>query len=266
MVVAWRQFKALFSIYIQDGLAYKASAVIWVMTDVATAATMPMVMMAATKGGNIKGFTGSDFVLYYLTMLLVTCFVQCHFMWDVSMEIKEGVFSSQIIRPVNYIYYHAVRNFAWRIFRTAIFSPIFLLILWAYSSWIVSPQIHLTWYSILAILLGHFLSYFFVMAMGMLALFLQETQSLFELYYVPMLFLSGQMFPVAIFPEWVRNLAMFFPFYYTTGVPTEMLIGRIGAAQAPHLLLLQCAWIIGSFVAFKIMFHFGTRHYTGVGM
>jgi ABC-2 type transport system permease protein len=174
MVVAWRQFKALFSIYIQDGLAYKASAVIWVMTDVATAATMPMVMMAATKGGNIKGFTGSDFVLYYLTMLLVTCFVQCHFMWDVSMEIKEGVFSSQIIRPVNYIYYHAVRNFAWRIFRTAIFSPIFLLILWAYSSWIVSPQIHLTWYSILAVLLGHFLSYFFVMAMGMLALFLQE--------------------------------------------------------------------------------------------
>gem|GEM_PF-6713540 len=59
---------------------------------------------------------------------------------------------------------------------------------------------------------------------------------------------------------------MFFPFYYTTGVPTEMLIGRIGAAQAPHLLLLQCGWIIGSFVAFKIMFHFGTRHYTGVGM
>jgi len=266
MAVALRQFRALLSIFLQDGLAYKASGLIWVMTDVATAVAMPMVMVAAAKGGSIKGLTGADFVLYYMVMLLVTSFVQCHFMWDVAFEVKEGIFSSHIIRPVNYLYYKLVHNLAWRIVRTSIFFPLFLLILWAYAPWVPNPQIHLTWFSLLAVFLGHILSFMFVMAMAMLALFLQEGTSLFELYYVPMLFLSGQMFPVAIFPDWVRNLAMFFPFYYTTGVPTEMLIGKIGLAQAPMLLGIQCAWILGSYIAFKIMFHYGTRYYTGVGM
>ncbi len=266
MQVAWRQFRALFSIYIQDGLAYKASGLIWVLTDVATAATMPLVMVAAAKGGILAGFAASDFVLYYLVMLLITSFVQSHFMWEVAHEVKEGVFSSQIIRPVGYLKFMAARNLAWRCVRTIIFFPLFLAILFAYKHLIPDPHLVLTWYSLLSILLGHLVSLTFVMAFAMLALFLQEANSVFELYYVPMLFLSGQLFPIAIFPEWVRQVALIFPFYYTTGVPTEMIIGRISAVQAPQMLAIQAAWILGSFVAFKIMFHYGTRHYTGVGM
>ncbi len=266
MTLAVRQFKALFSIYFQDGLAYKAGAFIWILTDVATAATMPLVMGAAAGQGLIAGFNRSDFVLYYMVMLLVTCFVQCHFQWEVSFEVKEGQFSSQIIRPVGYLPFMAARNLAWRCMRTMLFIPLFLLILWAYSSMIVDPVIHVTWYSVVAIFLGHVLSFMFVMAFAMLALFIQETTSVFELYYVPMLFLSGQLFPIAMMPEWVRNLAVIFPFYYTTGVPTEMILGRISAAQAPQYLLIQLGWIVGSYIAFKLLFRSGTKYYTGVGM
>ena len=266
MSIAWRQFRALFSIYIQDGLAYKASGLIWVLTDVATAATMPLVMSAAAKGGLIAGFSASDFVLYYLVMLLITSFVQSHFMWEVASEVKEGVFSSQIIRPVGYLKFMAARNLAWRCVRTVIFFPLFLGILYAYQSLVPNPHLVLTWYSLTSILLGHLVSFMFVMAMAMFALFLQEATSLFELYYVPMLFLSGQLFPIAIFPDWVRSLAVIFPFYYTTGVPTEMIIGRISEAQAPGFLLAQVGWILGSYLAFQFLFKRGTRVYTGVGM
>lgn len=263
---SWRQFKALVTIYIQDGLAYKASGFIWVMTDVATAATMPLVMAAAAGSGMIQGFNASQFVVYYLVMLLVTSFVQSHFMWEVATEVKEGIFSSQIIRPVSYLKFMAARNLAWRMVRTTLFFPLFLLLLWAYSGQIVDPQVHVTWYALLAVLLGHLVSFLFVMAFAMLALFLQETTSVFELYYVPMLFLSGQLFPVALFPDWVRQLALIFPFYYTTGVPTEMLIGRISEAQAPAFLLVQAGWAVGSWILFQVLFRTGTKRYAGVGM
>ena len=67
----------------------------------------------------------------------------------------------------------------------------------------------------------------FVMMMAMLALFTQEVTSIFELYYIPMLFLSGQLFPIAMLPQWAAKLAKMFPFYFTTGAPTEILIGRV---------------------------------------
>lgn len=266
MTNSLRHFRALISIYLQDGLAYKASGFIWVLTDVSTAATMPIVLSAAAKGQNIGGFDSSSIAVYYLVMLFITSFVQSHFMWEVAFEVKEGIFSSQIIRPVPYLQFMAARNLAWRMMRTMFFFPMFLILLWAYSGMIHSFQLHISWVAIAAIVLGHLVSFFFVMAFAMLALFLQEATSVFELYYVPMLFLSGQLFPIALFPQWVQNISKIFPFYYTTGLPTEIVVGRISEANAIPLLGVQLLWIVGSLLAFKWLFAKGTKQYTGVGM
>ena len=58
------QWKALFSVFLQDGLAYRAQGLIWILTDVSVAITLPLVWIAAAKGGTIQGFAAGDFVLY----------------------------------------------------------------------------------------------------------------------------------------------------------------------------------------------------------
>jgi ABC-2 type transport system permease protein len=262
----YRQFKSLFSIYIQDGLAYKASGVIWVLTDVATAATMPLVLAAAAGGGEIAGFSRGEFAVYYLTMIMISSFIQCHFMWEVAYEVKEGIFSTQIIRPVGYLMFMTVRNLAWRCIRSLLFAPFLVLLFLAYQPFMDGSTVSITPIGILAIILGHILSFMFVMAFAMLALFLQEVNSIFEIYYFPMLFLSGQIFPIAIFPEWVRNITYYFPFYYTIALPTEILVGRLSESAAMPFIYGQVGWIIGSYLAFRVMYHYGTRFYSGVGM
>ena len=262
----WRQSSGLFKIYIQDGLAYKASGVIWILTDVTTAITMPLVWLSSATTGTFSGYSQHEIVLYYLSIILLTGFVVCHFMWDISFEIKEGVFSSQLIRPVSYLHFILVRNLAWRCVRTAIFLPFFGVILWFYSSSIAHVQLNLSWEFWVSVILGHFVSVMFVTALAMIALFTQEAQSIFELYYVPMLFLSGQLFPLALMPDWVKSLAKVMPFYYTTGAPTEILIGRTKPADAPAVIGIQALWIVVSFFLFKFLWKRGTRTYTGVGM
>lgn len=266
MTQTLRHWRALLSIYIQDGLAYKASGIIWVLTDASTAFVMPLVLGAAAKGGVIQGYDARGFALYFLISLLVTSFVTCHFMWEIAFEVKEGQFSAHILRPISYLQFMAARNLAWRLVRTTIFMPILLLMLVAYSGIIGSANLFLGPEAFLAILLGHALSFLFVMAMAMIALFVQEATSIFELYYIPMLFLSGQMFPIALFPDWVKVLAKFTPFYYTTGFPTELIIGQIPPSQAWQGLGVQAAWCLFSYIAFKILFKLGSRQYTGVGM
>lgn len=261
-----RQARAVFAIYIQDGLAYRASGLIWILTDVSTAVTMPLVWAAAAGTGVIQGFDRTDFILYYMCMLLIGSFVTSHFMWDVSWEIKEGYFTSYLLRPIGFFPFMLVRNFAWRIIRTSLFFPFFCLLLWAYSGLLERPDLYLGWEFWTSVFLGHLVSITFVMAMSMIALFVQEATSIFELYYFPMLFLSGQLFPIALLPDWARSLAMLFPFYYTTGLPTEILIGRVGPGEMGSLLGVQVLWITGAYLAHRALWRFGLRHYTAVGM
>lgn len=230
------------------------------------AVTMPLVWIAASKGGQINGYSSGDFVTYYLCVLLLNQFVQSHFMWDVAFEVKEGVFSSQIVRPIPWLEFMLLRNFMWRCIRLCLFVPWFILFAILYRSQMGGAEFSFGWTFWISFLLGHCVSVMTVLTLALLALFVQEAQSLFEIYYLPMLFLSGQMFPVAMYPGWVQTIAAWLPFYYTVGAPTEILTSRTTGSDALQVICIQVVWVIGLIVAHKIMWRFGLKHYSGVGM
>lgn len=261
-----RQWRATFAIYLQDGFAYRAAGFIWVLTDLATAVTMPLVWAASAGSGTIKGLDSGDFVLYYLGMLMMSSFITCHFMWEVAQEIKEGVFSVYLVRPISFFQFMAVRNFTWRVVRSCLFAPLFLTLLFLYRDYLLGATVYLGWELWLGIVLGHGVSFCFVIALSMLALYVQEATSIFELYYVPMLFLSGQLFPTSLLPDWAHTLSRYLPFYYTTGAPTDILVGRLQGGQAHQVLLIQAAWILASFFVHKVLWRMGLKQYSGVGM
>lgn len=261
-----RRWRGLFRIYLSDMLAYPATVTIWVLTDVVGAFVMPLVWLAAQGSGGFGGYTPEGLVLYYVSMLLVAGFVTSHFMWDIGMEIKEGLFSAHVLRPVSYLEFILCRNAAWRIGRSMVTLPWFVLIALAFAGAIGSATVYLGWQTFASVLLGHLVSISTVLAIAMLALFFEEARSIFEVYYVPMLFLSGQMFPVSMLPGWTVWLAKATPFYYTTGVPTEILVGRLTGEDALWAMSGQVVWIVIGLVAFKILFRLGMRRYSAVGL
>ena len=267
MAVAIRKWKAVFGIYFQDGLAYRASGLIWILTDLVTAITMPLVWAkASTTTGVIGGFTQGDFVLYYLCQLLIGSFITSHIMWEVAMEIREGQFSTQLVRPISFYQFTFLRNLSWRIIRTALFAPFFVALLWLYRSYLSDATVYLGWEFWTSFVLGHLVSFTLVTMMAMIALFTTEVMSIFELYYVPMLFLSGQLFPVSVLPPWATSIAKWLPFYYTTGAPTEILVGRIGGQASLHVIGMQVLWIVVAYLGARVLWAKGLKYYTGVGM
>lgn len=266
MTSTLRKWRAVFGIWFQDGLAYRASGFIWITTDLLTAVTMPLVWAAASGDGKISGFNASDFVLYYLALLFLGSFITSHIMWEIAMEIKEGQFSTALVRPISFYQYTFLRNLSWRVMRSMLFLPCFLLLLFLYRGYLEHATVFLGWQFWLSVIFGHLVSFTFVIMMAMLALFVQEAMSIFELYYVPMMFLSGQLFPVNVLPDWAVRLAKIFPFYYTTGAPTEILIGRIAPENFNGVLLTQLGWIVGAYLMSRVLWRFGLKHYTGVGM
>lgn len=262
----WRQYRALFLIYLQDGMAYRAQGVIWVLTDAVTALIMPQVWLAAGQGRVIAGYSPGDIVVYYLAMLLLTSFITSHFMWDISWEIREGTFSIHLLRPIHYMEFMLVRNFTWRLIRTSLFLPFFLIFLAAYWSSLSPGGLYFGWEVAVMILLGHLVSLTLVTALAMVALFTEEAQSIFEVFYFPALFLSGQIFPIDLMPDWVKTAALWTPFYYTVAAPTELLMGKMSPAEAIPTMAAQAAWIGVSLVVFRLLFQKGMKSYSAVGM
>jgi len=261
-----RKWKAVFGIFFQDGLAYRASGLIWVVTDLITAVTMPLVWAAASGTGTIGGFAAADFVLYYVAFFVIGSFVTSHIMWELSMEIKESQFTVYLLRPMSFYGYTFLRNLSWRILRTTYTLPFLAVLLIGYRSYLASAQVNFGWEFWAALVCGHLVSITFVLMMSMLALFTEEAQSIFELYYVPHMFLSGYLFPISLLPEWAQKVTNFFPFYYTTGAPTEILVGRVAGSDALRVIGIQLIWIVGAFLAAQVLWKRGLRHYSGVGM
>lgn len=260
-----RKWLAVLGIYFQDGIAYRASGLIWITTDLVTAVTMPLVWAAAAKGGAIEGYNASDFVLYYLVMLLLNSFITSHILWEIANEIKDGQFSTALVRPMSFYQVTFLRNLSWRLIRTMMFAPIFVILLYLYRGLLEQSTVYLGWEFWVSLVLGHLVSFTFVMAMSMIALFTQEAVSVFELYYIPMLFLSGQLFPVKMLPMWAQSISKWMPFYYTSGAPTEILIGRLNTG-VHEVLLIQLGWVLLAYFTAQVLWKKGLRHYTAVGM
>jgi ABC-2 type transport system permease protein len=187
-------------------------------------------------------------------------------MWELAMEIKEGQFTTQLLRPMSIYQVNFFRNLSWRVIRTCLFLPFFLVFLWLYGGFLGGASVHMGWEFWASFLMGHLVSFSFVMMMAMIALFTEEVISIFEMYYIPMLFLSGQLFPIAVMPDWAQTLARSLPFYFTTGAPTEILIGRVQGTATFWVLGMQLFWIVFCYGVSRVLWAKGLRHYSGVGM
>jgi ABC-2 type transport system permease protein len=260
-----RQFLALAGITMQEVIVYKAQAYIWLFTDVLTALVMPFVWLSA--GGNeFGGYPISQLILYYVVLVMVSSFVTSHFMWEIGTEIREGIFSTHLLRPVSYAKFAIARNLGYRLVRTVLVLPFLVLLIAVLSRHVNYGDLYLGWGAWACLIMGHLVSVMFVLAMSMIALFTEEAETIFELYYFPMIFLSGQIVPVSLFPDWVQSIAQVLPFYYTTAAPTEVLVGRHDSSATVSILIGQAAWIGISYVAYLFLQRAGRKHYAGVGM
>ncbi len=267
---AWRKWRALVGMFVQDGLAYKANLIIWILTDAVTATVMPLIWLASYNGrGQIQGFSPSDMVLYYLVLLGLTGFIQSHVMWDMAGDVKSGKFNSYLIRPLSFMTYMLASNLGWRVMRTLLTVPLLALVAFGFRHYL--PDLGAGHYHIgpvfwLAVVLGHLVSFTLSYALGLLALWLYEVRSLFNFYYLPLVILSGQLAPLALLPSALTRFALWTPFPYTLAFPTDIFLGRLSLERIEMGLAAQAVWILISLFTASALWRGGVRRFAAFGI
>lgn len=264
----WRSLRALpalLRVGVAEAVAYRAEFVIWLLTT-----TMPLVMLAlwaevAREGGPVGGFTGQDFTAYFLAAFIVRQLTGCWVAWDLNREIREGLISMRLLRPIHPLVTYGAENLAVLPMRLLLSLPVALLALWMVGQDQVThdPMAVVLFCASVA---GAWLLNFSIMAMiGSLAFFIESTLAVADLWFGLFFVLSGYFVPLRLFPSWLRHTAEVLPFRSMLGLPVEILIGKLGRANSFRGLGLEAAWVVICWLGSVLVFEAGVRRYSAYG-
>lgn len=264
---AVRAFPGLLRVSFADAVAYRAEFLVWMLST-----TMPLIQMALMRAialeapvrGQTRTWGAGAFTAYYLAALFVRMLTGAWVVWEMSQEVRTGAFSMRLMRPVNPFVSWASDNLAAIPLRGAIAIPIVLTMLFLEPA----SASHDPWLWVLAAasIAGAWLINFLVnCAMASIVFYAESATSVFEVWLALWMIFSGYLFPLDLFPAWVRGVLHWLPFELMMDLPVRCMTGMISVHDALGGMARQGVWIAGLFVLAAFSWRIGSRRFSAVG-
>ena len=116
-----------------------------------------------------------------------------------------------------------------------------------------------------ALLLAFLLRFLLEWTLALVAFWTTRVGAVNQTYFVLILFLSGQIAPLSLFPVPIQVAADILPFRWMIGFPVELILGRLSVVDAATGLLAQAVWILLAGLLLRTVWRAGVRVYSAVG-
>jgi ABC-2 type transport system permease protein len=247
-------------------MQYRASMAIWMIGRVVQPVIYLVVWstVAQSRGGDVGGFTTADFAAYFIVLMLVNQATFTWVMWEYDYLIRQGALSFMLLRPLHPIHKDIAENISYKILTmvvilptvaalTLIFRPALPWVPWAVRAFVP------------ALLLAFALRFLFEWTLALAAFWTTRVSALNQMYFVAMLFFSGQIAPLELFPAPVQAVAALLPFRWMVAFPVELALGRLAPADALRGLATQAVWLLLTWGLMTVVWRAGVRRYSAVG-
>jgi ABC-2 type transport system permease protein len=265
--------KALIEIYIQQFkttiatmFAYRASLLIWMIGQILEPLVYLIVwsIVANSNGGSVGSYTTREFAAYYILLMLVNQITYTWVMYEYEWRIRHGSLSFALLKPVHPIHSDIADNISSKLITTP-----FMVFIAGILTMIFHPSISPNWWAILlffpALLLAFGVRFLIEWTVAQSAFWTTRVSAVNQIYFVLMLFLSGQFAPLDLFPAPVRAIANVLPFRWLIGFPIDLISGRLALDEALTGLGMQAAWLVVIFFLMRMVWRAGVKVYSAVG-
>lgn len=261
-----RKYLTVYKMGLAGAFEYRASFFFAFIGSVIPLLGMSFLWVRVYAGGNtIAGFTLSQLLTYTVVSRIVFSLVATGIEFEVADEIRNGQLAKYLMRPYSY-FGHWLATVAARksVYLLATILPIGVLafISRTYPS---APSVSSLLAFIASVFLALLLSLTFSFILGISALWVVESTSLFFLADVAANFLGGAFVPFEVFPASVQRLMHLLPFKYLAYIPLSMYLGRLQSAAALWALAGEAAWVAGLMLMSSYLWRRGLRRYTVEG-
>jgi ABC-2 type transport system permease protein len=218
-------------------------------------------------GASVGSYTYAEMVSYYLLASIVDALTAVNEDdWQIAADIKDGNISQFLVKPIDYLTYRLCLFFSGRMTYLAVAAAPLAVFVLCFHHYFVLPhggvQVGLFLASCaLTALLQFFMSY----AMAMLAFWVLEVSTFIFILFAFEYIASGHLFPLDILPPAVERLLYFTPFPYQLYFPVSVYMGRMAGPALAQGLLIQVAWVIGTYLLARFAWNRGIRKYAAAG-
>ncbi|WP_102125030.1 ABC transporter permease [Deinococcus planocerae] len=261
-----RKMSTLFSVHFAEMTEYRAEIMIWMLSS-----TLSLVMMlvwmaqaSAAASGEIRGYSPAEFAGYFLATWVMSQLLVVWVAWDLDFAIRQGTLSPQLLRPLDPLWLRYMDHLAGRIVRLPA-----LLALAALFAWITGARFSSDPAAYLASLglafLGFNTRFLWEYCLGLLAFWTESSTSFQEVAWLVYAALGGMFAPLAFYPEWVQRVAVWTPFPYMLGLPSQLLAGKATLTDAGRGALVLLVWLTVFWALRLLVWRRGLRRYGAVG-
>jgi ABC-2 type transport system permease protein len=265
--------KALWDLYVQQfrttlavQLQYRAALFIWLIGHILTPLVSLVVWTTVSRSGAglVAGYSAGDFAAYFLVLMVVNHATFTWIMFEYEYRVRHGSLSFALLRPVHPIHSDIADNVAFKL----ITLPGMLLAA-AVVGLGFPPSFHPPLWAVLAFLpalaLAFLVRFLLEWTLALSAFWTTRVSAVNQGYFVVGFFLSGQLAPLSLLPDWVRGISLPLPFRWTVAFPVELLLGRLTPLEALEGIAIQAGWLAAALLLLRFVWRAGVRAYSAVG-
>jgi len=259
-----RAIPTLLRIGVAETVAYRAEFLVWILTT-----TLPLVMLglwtSVAEEAPFRGYTGADFIAYYLATLIVRNLTGSWVAWQISEEIRLGSMSMRLLRPIHPFIVFGASHVAAIPFRSLVAVPIAVILLVSSgASTLTHDPLQLA-LIVPSIILAWIITFSLMFALGSLAFFITKSMALLNIYFGLFSLLSGYLLPLPLMPDWIATIARWAPFRFMLSAPVELMTRNLDAGDLTELLVGQTAWCVACLALALWVWNEGVRRFEAVG-
>lgn len=241
---------------------------IWFFVDLCAFIVFPFMWLAVYGDRQeISGFTRADIVTYYVLVGLVNSLAVSHFARHVRNDVIRGELSSILTKPMHYLFYRSLQDFAYHIISFFFFGAIFVTLLVFRVDYISLPaSITNTMLFFIAVLLSYLISCMLEFIVSLSAFWLGESGALAQMRTMVEAVFSGHLAPLIFFPLFLQKIGEFLPFRFQIYFPIQVYLGKLSPLELVYGFAGALAWI-GVLTCFVLLiWRQGLRRYEGAGI
>ncbi len=264
-----RKFLAFYKVALSDALVYRATGFIWMLNDIGPAMVALFFWLAVFKTHlTIGGYAVASIVFYYFGVMLINSLVATHPQYILSDEIRTGVFSNYLVKPINLAVFKIASAISWRTVRVLFFLPAILILWWLFSSALQGlsfSALNLCLF-VVSLFAAFLINFFIKMILGLTAIWFTESGWLFNSFTIISGLFSGELIPLDLLPQTLLTVNNWLPFKYMLYFPLSLILNRVN--QTSELiggLLLACFWATFFYWLYRLVLKRGIKNYCACG-
>jgi ABC-2 type transport system permease protein len=184
----------------------------------------------------------------------------------IARDIRDGNLKKYLLQPIAMIPYLVSYRVAHKIAYITMSALPYGLLFFLFRDYFTVPDDPWIWAGyVAALLMGFLIGFFLEATLGMLGFWFLEIGSFLYVINTLNYFVSGQMFPLDLLPDGLRDVLKLLPFQYLAYFPAMVFLGKVQGTELVVGLLVELAWAVAFMVLARWLYGLGLRRYSAYG-